>query len=109
MNPEQENTRRELLDELDSLSAALESAWQEIAPGEDPRIPVLSDVVEVSAAAQADGPSVAADKVAPISDDAVACLVDELLAQWLPVIEAELRTRLQEHARARLAPEDGAT
>jgi hypothetical protein len=47
VNPEQENTRRELLDELDSLSAALESAWQEIAPGEDPRIPVLSDVVEV--------------------------------------------------------------
>ncbi|HMV71931.1 MAG TPA: hypothetical protein PKC08_07115 [Pseudomonadales bacterium] len=109
MSPEQENTRRELLDELDSLSAALESAWQEIAPGEDPRIPVLSDVVEVSAAAPADEPSVAEDKVAPASDDAVACLVDELLAQWLPVIETELRPRLQEHARARLALEDRST
>ncbi len=98
-------TRRELIEELDSLSATLERAWQEVAPGEDPRIPVLSDVVETGAIAAADAPAGLPGDAAPAAarppvQDAAAALVDELVAEWLPVLAAELRARLLERALA---------
>ncbi len=98
--PEPEaTTRRELLDELDSLSAALENAWQEVAPGEDPHIPVLSEVVEDVSALFDDAsrsPAAQPQPVPPVvHEDACAVLIEEVLARWLPLIEADLRERLQ--------------
>lgn len=114
-------TRRELIEELDSLSATLERAWRDVAPGEDPRIPVLSDVVETGVATPADVPAVLPDDAPPAAaqppaaqpatSDAVTALVDDLVAEWLPVLAAELRARLLERAlagRGGTAPPDRA-
>lgn len=103
MTPDLHTTPRELLDELDSLSAALEEAWREILPDEDPRIPVLRDVVANMPTPPADE-SAASDDGHPDDEpfgigDAAAMIVDELIAECLPRIESELRSRLLEHAR----------
>lgn len=103
MTPDLRGTPRELLDELDLLSAALEEAWREILPDEDPRIPVLRDVVASVPAMPADESTASDDRHPDAAssgiEDAAATIIDELIADWLPRIESELRSRLLEHAR----------
>lgn len=98
-----DDMQRELLEELDALGTALDGLWREMSASEDPRIPVLSEIIETAATAPARDPfiPVANDGVGadPSATDAVATLVDELLSRWLPVIETELRERLQRYAR----------
>lgn len=105
--PEHSNPRRGLIDELQSLSATLDpSAGGAPIHGD---IPVLQDVVELprSATPAATGRMSAAfapgiDLGAALEVEARA-IVDDLMDEFLPLVEAQLRERLEERMRQLLA------
>jgi hypothetical protein len=100
--PEHSDPRRGLIDELQSLSATLDpSAGGAPTHGD---IPVLQDVVELPrAAAPASGRITAAfapgvDLGAALEVEARS-IVDDLMDEFLPLVEAQLRERLEERMR----------
>ena len=99
--PEHSDPRQGLIDELQSLSATLDPSGHG-APGYGD-IPVLQDVVDLPRAAAATGPLIAAfapgvDLGAALEVEALS-IVDDLMDEFLPLIEARLRERLEERMR----------
>ncbi len=109
--PEHGDPRRGLIDELQSLSATLGPSAHDAPSYGD--IPVLQDVVELSRAAvpAATGPMSAAcapgiDLGAALEVEARS-IVDDLMDEFLPLLEAQLRERLEARMRQLLADEPG--
>ncbi len=105
--PEHSNPRRGLIDELQSLSATLDpSAGGAPVHGD---IPVLQDVVELPRAAAPAAPRRVSAAFAPGVDLGAALevearsIVDDLMDEFLPLVEAQLRERLEERMRQLLA------
>jgi hypothetical protein len=105
--PEHSDPRLGLIDELQSLSATLDPLADGAPNYGD--IPVLQDVVELprGAAPTATGQATAA--LAPGAGLGAALevearsIVDDLLDEFLPLVEAQLRERLDERIRQLLA------
>ncbi len=108
--PEHSDPRRGLLDELQSLSATLDPSAHDAPTYGD--IPVLQDVVELPRAAQAT-PGLVSAAFAPGIDLGAALevearsIVDDLMDEFLPLLEAQLRERLEARMRQLLADKAG--
>jgi hypothetical protein len=107
--PEYGEERQGLIDELQSLSATLGPP----APGVpmDADIPVLLEVVELPPTAPgAAADALGASSAAPAGIDVDAAMqveagfiLEELMDEFLPLVEARLRERLEERMRHLLA------
>lgn len=108
--PEHSDPRQGLIDELQSLSATLGSPGRGAPTYAD--IPVLQDVVELprataAAAGQMNAaPVPGADRDAALEFEARS-IVDDLMDEFLPLVEAQLRERLEERMRLLLAAGPG--
>ena len=104
--PEQNDGREGLIEELQLVSAAL-GAPDAVAAA-DAEIPVLLDIVELPPAVRATDAGFA--PAAMPQGDALAALeieagsvLDDLMDEFLPLIEARLRDRLEEKMQQLLA------
>ncbi|MBP6382316.1 MAG: hypothetical protein KBG29_09780 [Pseudomonadales bacterium] len=112
--PEHSDPRQGLIDELQSLSVTLGSPGGGAPTYAD--IPVLQDVVELpratatataAAAVQMNAaPAPGADLDAALEFEARS-IVDDLMDELLPLVEAQLRERLEERMRQLLAAGPG--
>ena len=108
---EHDDARQGLIDELQSLSATLGPCADDPPGYAD--IPVLQDVVELprtsgepdGAAAAALPPAIAAAAALQIEANAI---VEDLMDEFLPQLEALLRERLEERVRELVARQSGA-
>jgi hypothetical protein len=104
--PEHNDPRQGLIDELQSLSATLGGAGHGARAHGD--IPVLQDVVELPQATASPARAPAAlqagiDLGAAMQVEA-GFILDDLMDEFLPLVEARLRERLEERMRQLLAP-----
>jgi len=108
---EHDDARRGLIDELQSLSATLGPSADDAPRYAD--IPVLQDVVELprtsgqpdGTAAAALSPGITPAAALEIEADAI---VEDLMDEFLPQLEARLRERLEERMRELVAGRSGA-
>jgi hypothetical protein len=109
--PENSDPRQGLIDELQSLSATLDPSGD--GPPAYGDIPVLQDVVELPrAAAQAATGQVTAAPAPGIGLGAALeiearSIVDDLMDEFLPLVEAQLRERLEQRMRQLLVAGPG--
>jgi hypothetical protein len=99
-NPDQNGTPPGLIDELQSVSAALCAPDAAAAPQLDD-IPVLLDVVDLTPASRRGAASAAGAPADPraVLEIEAASLVDDLIDEFLPLVEARLRELLEERVR----------